>query len=1059
MITHSISELFSSTRLIDYFIIFETEVKSIELTSQVTDFISKYPQIRLNPKNNFFPIQYDYHTIASLPEYNYKKEDSDFYTLNINSILSFLPQEYIYLEKQNEQYFSLVFTSEHGTYYYGHFLRVWFNIDKNHSIYKQHAELAKKEIKLYQSKYLCFISQNTFFISFKNLLHEIYTQSTITNGKCYKIEQILITLLYRIVLPKYETVQLLFCLGENVYTFSKAPFKNEISFRLLFSHLSIKNIVMIIISILMNSIVVIIHSNIEIITPIIHCLFQLSFPFVSTYSIVSNLTPGKIDLLGNFSNTIFGVYSKDFSDLSEIKNANNSNYVILDVDRNKIDIEHNEYFQQKFPIDRMRKLIGDLYPLTDIFHSHVGMNGDDIDKVNNINTSNNVNNNDNNSYCSVLNLFENKNLSSFEEYKKTNFRNKNYYTKKSITDSTEFDDHLIRAAFFDFMLGLFEHYDEKKHYKITNEETQDKNFDREKFLKDASKDIQPFLEYIIDQQTFDIFLQNVNHIVDQKHKNEIKKLSYKYADLNIQINPEIREKSLLPNFDLTYKLFMLGLERKKNKKNLETLFKLNIYHSITISSPPYDYINYKQSNIFEDPFNERLLNIHNKAINFNDCNTYIDNVNYHSLFHINLNEQKSLITSHLYNEYDLLINRKTDKSKLDKKVKLNEILTRISTELFTEEITEPIIIEFRNMFYKYSELMKIFYSLIQPETKSYLKKLIDKTKLLSPYLQYESKLNKKDYLTSSKLLLDSFINQKYVDNSNEFRFHFGINVISSIVFCDYCSKPNNIWDIRKEHEYKSIKKTSITKCKFCLQNFVPYFYIIEDEEQQPSSNPTTSLLKISAVASTSSPIQFYKSTTIRKVEFMCYEHIMDYYNEYTITNNDYLFERFPFDLFYNVCFLLGEVLCTCKGEEIKMETIDAFVKEYFNKHPDVNNDNVNVNYGLISNSSKKGSGLKGSFTFKRNVSGFTLNKENGSNNQGLSKRNNNNKTSSKFKSKNENLRKSNKKELTINMKLDLKDLMNDKKYMKLQSTFTPNNLRRGTRVSTLRSSIRPTNIY
>jgi hypothetical protein len=103
--------------------------------------------------------------------------------------------------------------------------------------------------------------------------------------------------------------------------------------------------------------------------------------------------------------------------------------------------------------------------------------------------------------------------------------------------------------------------------------------------------------------------------------------------------------------------------------------------------------------------------------------------------------------------------------------------------------------------------------------------------------------------------------------------------------------------------------------------------------------------------------------------------------------------------------------------------------------------------------------LKGSFTFKRNVSGFTLNKENGSSNQGLSRKNNNNKTSSKFKSKNENLRKSNKKELTINMKLDLKDLMNDKKYMKLQSTFTPNNLRRGTRVSTLRSSIRPTNIY
>ena len=109
---------------------------------------------------------------------------------------------------------------------------------------------------------------------------------------------------------------------------------------------------------------------------------------MSTYSIVSNLTPGKIDLLGNFSNTIFGVYSKDFKDLSEIKNANNSNYVILDIDKNKLDIEHNEYFQQKFPISRIKKLIKDLCQFADIFQNQGAINED----------------------SSILSFFQNKNV-------------------------------------------------------------------------------------------------------------------------------------------------------------------------------------------------------------------------------------------------------------------------------------------------------------------------------------------------------------------------------------------------------------------------------------------------------------------------------------------------------------------------------------------------------------------------------------------------------------------------------------------------------------------------
>ena len=228
------SELFSNIRVIDYFIIFETSILSIDTTSynELIDRLSKGLTLK---KKTMLNIDYQYNTLNILPKYNYKKDNPDFYTLNIDSILTLLPQEHAFLDQQNELYFPLIFTSENGTYYYGHFLRMFFKIDFQNKIYEQYPELLINKIPLYSSKYICFISLNPFFISFKNLLVEIYNQSLTNNAKCFKVESILNTILFRMTLPKYEATQLLFCLGENVYTFSKTPFKNEISFRRLFS--------------------------------------------------------------------------------------------------------------------------------------------------------------------------------------------------------------------------------------------------------------------------------------------------------------------------------------------------------------------------------------------------------------------------------------------------------------------------------------------------------------------------------------------------------------------------------------------------------------------------------------------------------------------------------------------------------------------------------------------------------------------------------------------------------------------------------------------------------
>ena len=74
----------------------------------------------------------------------------------------------------------MIFTNENGDHYFGFFLKKYYPVN------------IKDNIEIYLSKYISFFSTKPFFISFKNLLTEIYNQSTINGIKCYKIENIFI---------------------------------------------------------------------------------------------------------------------------------------------------------------------------------------------------------------------------------------------------------------------------------------------------------------------------------------------------------------------------------------------------------------------------------------------------------------------------------------------------------------------------------------------------------------------------------------------------------------------------------------------------------------------------------------------------------------------------------------------------------------------------------------------------------------------------------------------------------------------------------------------------
>ena len=72
-------------------------------------------------------------------------------------------------------------------------------------------------------------------------------------------------------------------------------------------------------------------------------------------------------------------------------------------------------------------------------------------------------------------------------------------TKIISTNALEnFSEPYIRSLFLDFILGLFEAYDENKHYTIDSDN--DVNFNADKFIEDSKSDIRNLLNLIINER-------------------------------------------------------------------------------------------------------------------------------------------------------------------------------------------------------------------------------------------------------------------------------------------------------------------------------------------------------------------------------------------------------------------------------------------------------------------------------------------------------------------------------------------------------------------------------
>ena len=333
------TEILYNKRLIDYFFIIKIEI-----------FNSNNENLILNDDNSI-NIKYN-RKIKHIYPKNYYKEHIDF--LNINTFLLYLPEEKIYLNKQKNYFFYLIFKSfKANEFIYLYFLR----------IYKQ---IVLNDNKIfYYPNYICFYSSNFFPNNFHNILEEIYNNSIKNNGKFFKTENILNILINRIYLPKYNSIQLNFCLEES-YNFINSEFSNELDFNLLFEYLSIEHIILIIVCIYLNSTIIFFHNNIYKINLIIEILKKLFYPFPFLYNIIPNLNINYLELLNFKKNAIICIYKPDWkNNLKNIfkYNLNDYNIIYIDIDDDYIIIEKNVYISknQNLPINLMEIIKNELY--------------------------------------------------------------------------------------------------------------------------------------------------------------------------------------------------------------------------------------------------------------------------------------------------------------------------------------------------------------------------------------------------------------------------------------------------------------------------------------------------------------------------------------------------------------------------------------------------------------------------------------------------------------------------------------------------------------------------
>ena len=229
----------------------------------------------------------------------YPKEDFPNYPLSNEIPLFCFPSGEISISVDEctlPSFFTFVLTGSDGNKTYGACLNVWeeYNLDDLMlpsrkaqvdedliSVVFDPIKTERKSSTIYMSKSICIISHYPFYNVFKFFLTQMYRIS-ITPSKI-PIERFISNFVSEVPLPSQGKVQVHYSIGDKEIYITRPPPNDlplaELDFELLFSVLSLDNILILFDLILQERKILFISEHVGILTPVAEIICQLLFPF------------------------------------------------------------------------------------------------------------------------------------------------------------------------------------------------------------------------------------------------------------------------------------------------------------------------------------------------------------------------------------------------------------------------------------------------------------------------------------------------------------------------------------------------------------------------------------------------------------------------------------------------------------------------------------------------------------------------------------------------------------------------------------------------------------
>lgn len=848
--------MFSSKKLVDYFVMVEPKDIDFMQLKQLKEFVQTPKDKKVN-----VTIHYNRVPVLKLPESSYNE-----YFFDSSNVISFFPLDPIQFERQPNFFFTIWYINMEAKSYYGHILRVY------------EPEIATKgseTVEYYAPKYLCFFSQNYFCISFKNILEEIYRNSSINDKKCYKIENILNYVLYRIYLPKSISTQISFALGTRNFNFTNNDFKCEISIKLLFTVFTIRDLVLIFLSMMMESKILFLHdSRYDLVCPIIYCFMNLLFPLIFTYNVVNNFNSSMLDLIDSPSQTIYGVDKKSFESIDLLKfrieklneEEEGSRFVIVDLEKhdNCVNINyHKEMGSKNLPkkrIDELVKVLSQKIPdeireLRQELYSEPGYIWDNFSSKS-LNYGDCFENAKSN-YKMVSLLKNNTKLVSTPSTNNVQAAQNQFGIGSKLfkagQSSQQFKESEIRSEFLSFIFYLFQDYSDTKHYK-EDPETNDLDFVFEDFLADCKDDeVRNYLTLFSDSPCFDFFYQNLSHIVDLRHKNTLVEKGVISSE-DVMINRNIKKASLKPGFEnLDYQIFLKCIYSLKYNKPLDKIVDYYtteiIVNTLSIGNLNYELLPYKQVSIFKDFLHSTSIK-HSTAVSWDSI----------------IFDKKIIDAGNEDNDHD---KRKAKSKGKIQTGNLSKPAKRDKSDMNMSKHNETL--ESKTLRNRQNKLFDSFKSILKSDGKDIILKFFSK-KLTTTSIDFFSSTTKKfmgrTLIKSSpnhsnsemsdntkkqrktmipkpkdevvEMKIATRTKQQYIEIYDkhfftqslkskpiiEYHIAYSFNVLQTVSFCENssCKRPSTIWDIRRDC---ILDKDCKYTCKYCSKPSSASFIVLE----------------------------------------------------------------------------------------------------------------------------------------------------------------------------------------------------------------------------------------